>query len=61
MFFVVLLLQSDSANELDSLEGVKNHYGSLEIDSITQATAINDTGIYYVGKIKDRSCSLMVC
>ena len=32
---------------------MKSHFGSVEIKSIAQATAINEEGFYYVGNILD--------
>lgn len=49
------LIKRRSAGELEHLKEVKDHYGNVEIDSITQATAINQTGKYYVGNIPEYS------
>ena len=37
------------------MKKVKTHFGNVEIKSMAQATAINATGIYKVGNIKDYS------
>lgn len=40
---------------MDWIKKVKDQFGSVEIDSIAQATAINKTGVYLVGNIHNFS------
>ncbi|KAI0241298.1 E3 ubiquitin-protein ligase [Lamellibrachia satsuma] len=40
----------DTFRHLDWLKNVKESHGSVELDAISQATAINDRGVYCVGK-----------
>ena len=42
---------------MEWLKKVKSHFGSVEIKSIAQATAINEEGFYYVGNILDEESS----
>ena len=54
-------LQVKSASELEWLKKVKTHFGSVEMKSMAQATAINETGVYSVGNIHSHSKDFKVC
>ena len=50
-----ICLQKQTASQLEWLKKVNSHFGSTEITSMAQATAINETGIYRVGNIPNFS------
>ena len=50
MFFFI---QRDTALQLDWLNRVKESHGSVELNAIANAQAINAKGIYSVGNIGD--------
>ena len=54
MFSLINLftLQHDTCRHLDWLKNVKESHGSVEVNAISQAKAINARGIYHVGKRK---------
>lgn len=57
MFFYNILsyhFQLEASRELNWLKKVKGHFGSVEIASMAQATAINNSGVYQVGDLNYR-------
>lgn len=56
MFLLINLFtfQDDTCRHLDWLKNVKESHGSVEVNAISQAKAINARGIYHVGKWKGR-------
>ena len=49
----LVVFQQDTCRHLDWLKNVKESHGSVEVNAISQAKAINARGIYHVGKLKD--------
>ena len=49
----LVVFQHDTCRHLDWLKNVKESHGSVEVNAISQAKAINARGIYHVGKQKD--------
>lgn len=51
--FPLLFQQHDSARNLEWLKTVKESHGSVELSSLSLATAINDKGVYVIRAPKD--------
>jgi len=45
-------MQLDTSRHLDWLRKIKESHGSIELDAISLATAINERGVFVVGKQK---------
>ena len=56
--FVSHCLQKDTARQLEWLKHVKKTHGSVELNALTSARAINEKGIYYVGNLPKTAISV---
>ena len=46
------MFQSDTARHLDWLNRIKDSHGSVEVNALAHARAINEGGIYTVGNLQ---------